>query len=114
MNSKALPGRINIIVTRQPNFKAENIVVANTINDAMLVAEETDCKEICVIGGGEIFKEMLPNASRIYITRVHTHLEGDVYFPQIEESKWKLVSSRKCFKDEKHAYDYTFETWEKL
>lgn len=113
MKSKALPGRINIIVTRQPNWKANGVVVANSIDDAMLVAKETDCKEICVIGGGEIFKEVLPKAERVYLTRVHATVDGDAFFPELPESKWQLTSKKDCFKDEKHAYDYTFETWER-
>ena len=113
MGSKALPGRINIVITRQSAWKVDGVVVANSWDDAMFVAKDTDCNEVFVIGGGEIFKEVIAKAGRIYMTRVHTNLDGDVFFPDIDEKKWKRLSKRECFADEKHAYDYTFEVWEK-
>ena len=97
MGSKALNGRINIIITRQKNYKAEGAIVSDSIKDAMFVTKETDCNEICIIGGGEIFNEMMPNANRIYMTRVHTHLDGDAFFPDIDTNKWKLISSQRLF-----------------
>jgi dihydrofolate reductase len=113
MKSKALAGRINIIITRQSGWKADGVLVGNSIEDAMMIAKETDCKEVCVIGGGEIFKEVLPKADRLYMTRVHTTLDGDAFFPALKEGEWKLARKRDCYKDEKHAHDYTFETWER-
>jgi len=102
---KALPGRINIIITKQKNLKAEGAVIVNNWNDAMFVAKDADCKEVFVIGGGEIFKEFLNKADRIYMTRVHTLIDGDVFFPEIDKKKWKLISNRDCFADEKHKYN---------
>lgn len=113
MGSRALPGRINIIITRQDVWKAEGVVVAHSWSDAMLVAKDTDCKEVFVIGGGEIFKDTMKKADRIYMTRVHTIIDGDVFFPTIDEKEWKLKKKRDCKADEKHAFDYTFELWEK-
>src|SRR5690349_386186 len=112
MKSEPLPGRTNIVITRQPNWKAEGVAVTNNLKDALFVANDTDSKEVFVIGGGEIFKEVFPQAGRIYLTRVHAEIEGDVFFPEIDK-KWELKSKRDCFADEKHAYDYTFETWER-
>lgn len=114
MGNKALAGRINIVITRQESWKAEGVRVARSIDDALVVAEETDCNEYCFIGGGEIFKDIMPKANRIYITRVHTTIEGgDAFFPVIDKNEWKLISKRDCFKDERHAFDYSFERWER-
>lgn len=110
---KPLPGRINIVITRQKDFKAEGVVIVNHWNDALFVAKDADCKEVFVIGGGEIYKEVMNKADRIYMTRVHALIDGDVFFPEIEHKKWKQVSVRDCFSDEKHKYNYSFQLWEK-
>jgi dihydrofolate reductase len=110
---KPLPGRINIIITRQKDFKAKGVVIVNNWNDAMFVAKDADCKEVFVIGGGEIFKDVINKADRIYMTRIHTIIDGDAFFPEIDTKKWKQVSNRDCFIDEKHKYNYSFQLWEK-
>ena len=110
---KPLPGRINIIITRQKDFKAKGVVIVNHWNDAMFVAKDSDSKEVFVIGGGEIFKDVINKADRIYMTRVHTLIDGDVFFPEIDKKKWKQVSNRDCFADEQHKYNYSFQLWEK-
>lgn len=110
---KPLPGRINIIITRQKDFKAKDVVIVNQLKDALFVANDSDSKEVFVIGGGEIFKDVINKADRIYMTRVHTLIDGDVFFPEIDVKKWKLVSNKDCFADEKHKYDYSFQLWEK-
>jgi dihydrofolate reductase len=113
MGGKALPGRRSFIITRQTDFKPEDVTVVNSFEDAKLEAEKTDCKEAFVIGGGVIFKETIDKADRIYMTRVHTVIDGDVFFPEIDEQKWRLVSKRDCYKDEKHKFDFSFELWER-
>ena len=113
MGDKALPGRQNIVITRQKDYKAPGAVVVNSLDDALFVARDADTKEVFVIGGGEIYKEALPKASRLYVTRVQAVLQGDVFFPSFDEKKWKLVSSREVKADDKHAYDFTFQVWEK-
>lgn len=108
-----LPGRINIVLTKQKDWKAEGTIKTESIKDAMFVAKDADTNEIFFIGGAEIFKEIMPKANRIYLTRVHSNVEGDVYFPAIDEKKWQRTFKKDCHKDDKHEYDYTFETWEK-
>jgi len=110
---KALPGRFNIVITRQQDLHIQSVIVAKDLNDALKKSTETNCKETFVIGGGEIYKQFMKVADRIYLTRVHTTIEGDTFFPPIDESKWKLVSNEDFKKDEKHAYDYSFQLWEK-
>ena len=111
---KPLPGRINIVITRQKDWKAEGVVVVSDLQHSIEKAKETNCKEIFIAGGGEIFKQSMELADRIYMTRVHAVLDGDTFFPEIDESKWALVSNEDRETDEKHKYAYSFQIWEKL
>jgi dihydrofolate reductase len=113
MKNEPLPGRVNIVITRQSNWHRTGAVVVKTWNDAMFVANDADCNEVFVIGGGEIFKDAINKADRLYMTRVHTIIDGDVFFPEIDEKKWKLLSKRDCLADEQNKFDYSFEIWEK-
>ena len=110
-----LPGRFNFVVTRQLGWKParESVRVAPGLRAALDMAKETDCKETFVIGGGEIYKGAMPVADRIYMTRVHAVLEGDTFFPVIDEKDWKLVSELAFPADEKHAYAYSFQLWQR-
>ena len=110
---KPLPGRMNIVITRQKDWKPEGAVVVDSYKDAQFVAAETDCKEAFVIGGGEIFKDLINKVDRLLITRVHAIVDGDVFFPVIEKKYWNLVSSVYNPADEKHAVAFTFEVWER-
>ncbi|MEP6677022.1 MAG: dihydrofolate reductase [Ferruginibacter sp.] len=110
--NEPLNGRVNIVITRNPDWKKPNTTVVSNLKDAIAEAEKTNCKEIFIIGGGEIFKESMDLADRIYITRVHATLDGDAYFPVIDDTKWDLVFNEDFPADEKHAYAYSFQTWE--
>ncbi|MGG9971287.1 dihydrofolate reductase [Ferruginibacter sp. SUN002] len=110
---KALKGRINIVITRQQDWKAEDVVVASDLQDALKKAEAANCKEIFIIGGGEIYRQSLDIADKIYLTRVHTTIEGDTFFPELDKSKWELISNEDFKKDEKHLYDYSFQILER-
>ena len=112
--NKPLPGRFNIVVTRQAEWKADGVITATDIDTAIQKAEETNCKEVFVIGGGEIFKQVMDRADKIYITRVHADIEGDVFFPEIDKSKWQLVSNEDLNADAKHLYPYSFQQWERI
>lgn len=111
--NKPLPGRINIVITRQPDWTAEGTITAIDLEDVLKKAAETNCKEIFVIGGGEIYKQSMAIANKIYITRVHATLDADTYFPVIDEDKWTLTSNEDFETDAKHAYAYSFQVWEK-
>jgi dihydrofolate reductase len=74
---------------------------------------ETDCKELFVIGGGEIYQQSMAIAYRIYLTRVHTMVEGDAFFPVVDEALWRLTSNLDFPADDKHAYAYSFQLWER-
>ena len=109
--NKPLPGRVNIVITRQPDWKREDTIIAENLNDGLQIAAETHFKEAFVIGGGEIYKQAMAVADKIYITRVHATLEADTFFPVIDEKEWELVSNEDFKKDAKHRYDYSFQTW---
>lgn len=111
--NKPLPGRFNYVITRQPGWNAEGVKVATDINDALQKATETNCKEIFIIGGGEIFKQSMDLADKLYMTRVHADLDGDVFFPEIDESKWQLISNTDLPADDKHSSAYSFQVWTK-
>ncbi len=108
-----LAGRHNIVITRNANWKAEGTITASNVSDAVQKAAESNCNEIFIIGGGEIFKQSMEPANRIYLTLVHTTIDGDAFFPAIDESIWQLVSNDDFPADEKNAFAYSFQTWEK-
>ena len=113
LDSKPLNGRKNIVITRQPGWKADGVSVANSVDASIALAAEMNYKEVFIIGGGEIFLLAFEKANRIYITRVHAEPEGDTYFPVIEKNDWKLVSNTDNPADDKHAYAFSFQVWER-
>lgn len=112
--NKPLPGRTNIVVTTNPAWTAETVITVSNLEAAIQKAAETNSKQIFIIGGGEIYKQSMDIADSIYITRVHAELQGDTFFPVIDESKWQLTSNQDFEADEKHAYSYSFQIWEKI
>ena len=108
---KPLPGRVNIVITTQPDWQRENVLSAKNLADALQQAAATNCKEIFIIGGGEIYKQSMEIADKIYMTRVHATLAGDTFFPAIDEAKWNLKENIDFEADEKHAYAFSFQQW---
>lgn len=108
---KPLPGRRNIIMTRDPNFSAEGCAVCHSIED---VLNQGWKDEIFVIGGAEVYSKFLPFADRLYITLIDEVFSGNVFFPNVDLGSWKLVSSIKGEKNEKNPYDYYFKIYEKM
>ena len=111
---KPLTGRTNIVITRQKDWKADAIKPVQSLDEAMLAAEDTDAKEAYIVGGGEIYKQALPLSHRVYLTRVHATVEGDTYFPALDEREWKLLSQLDFKADAKHKYDYSFQVWQRI
>ena len=108
---KPLKGRTNIVITRQQEWTAPGVTTVPTIQQATDAAAATDAKEMFVIGGGEIYRETLTTADKVYLTRVHAHLEGDTFFPELSGSDWRLFSHLDFPADDKHAYPYSFQLW---
>ena len=108
---RPLPGRTNIVITRDKNLKLHGAVVVNSIDGALKEAESRNETECFVIGGGEIFQQILDRADRIYLTRVHSQIEGNVFFPILDPS-WKEVSQQHHKSDEKNPYNFTISVLE--
>jgi dihydrofolate reductase len=92
---KPLPGRANIVVTRNPDFKAEGASIVASATIALDVAMRDRPAEVCVIGGAEIFRQMLPLATRIYLTVIDADVEGDVHLPALSKEDWREISSER-------------------
>lgn len=110
---RPLKGRQNIVITRQPDYSHPGITVVPSIAAAIQAAEEQDVNEIFITGGTEIFLQAFPLVSRIYLTRVHATIGGDAFFPEISPGEWELAFSEPHAADEKHAYAFTFQRWER-
>ncbi|NDV80468.1 dihydrofolate reductase [Bacteroides sp. 51] len=108
---RALPNRRNIIISRNPDLKLEGCEVVGSLDEALqLVSGEN---EVFIIGGGEIYKQTWNKANRLYLTRVHTHKEGDTTIPEIRPDHWAEESREDHPTDEKHPYAYSFIIYNK-
>jgi len=108
---RPLPGRQNIVITRQADFVAEGCNVVASTEEATAATAGAD--EIMVIGGSQVYSLFLPAAGRLYLTRVHAEIEGDAFFPEIDESAWRLVGDDSHSSDDRNAFDYSFLTYER-
>ena len=105
---KPLPNRRNIIVTRDTNYGVDGCEIVHSLEEALLLTG-SNC---FIIGGGEIYKQSIDIADKVYLTLVHKELEGDTTFPELDNN-WAKIS-RKDFKaDEKNEYDYSFIEYER-
>ena len=105
---KPLPGRINIIVSRNPAFRVQGGIVVSTISEGIRAAEEHE--ELMVIGGASIYSAILPLTNRMYLTLIHQDFAGDAYFTNFDESEWAETERQDCPVDEFNPYAYSFIT----
>jgi len=110
---RPLPKRSNIVVTRDPFFTAEGVMVAHSVGEALGMAFDGGEDEVFVIGGGEIYRETADLWDRIYLTEVELEVEGDVFFPETDPSEWLELWSEKHQPDEKNEWPYTFRVLER-
>lgn len=103
---RPLPGRLNIVVTRNREYEAPGAVVVHSIGDAIRAAGGVE--EIAIIGGADLFRRLLPIADRLYLTQIHGAAEGDVYFPQFEMDDWDEVFRQEHPTDERHRFAFTW------
>jgi len=106
---KPLPNRTHIVITRQADYQAEGCIVVDSIEKAIEKCPKGE--DSFIIGGGEIYQLAMPFSDKIELTVVHHTFDADAFFPEINLKEWELVSSDFQAKDEKHLYDYTFETY---
>jgi dihydrofolate reductase len=106
---KPLPNRTHVIITRQKDYKHEGCIVVENLEKAIAVCPKNE--DLFIIGGGQIYTQAIPLADQLDITRVHHSFDADVYFPEIDPEIWELTTEIFNPKDEKHLFDYTFQTF---
>ena len=109
---RLLPGRTTVIISRQPDFQVDGALMANSIEQAMAYAANDE--QPFITGGGQIYAVALPLVTRIFLTRVHTEIDGDTYFPEINWDLWNCVDKSDHIADDKNNFDYSFETYERI
>ena len=103
---KPLPGRLNLVLTRDPRFEAVDIAREHAVDD--------DIDEICIIGGANIYEQFLPKADRLYVSEVQADVDGDATFPEIDTMTWELASSEPYVKAEGDDYDFTLKIYNRI
>lgn len=105
---RPLPGRLNIIISRQPVLQIPGCTVVSSVAQAIDAAG--DAAEIVIVGGADIYRQVLPQVRTIHLTRVHATVPGDVYFPELTPGEWREVARESHPADERHAHAFTFST----
>ena len=106
---KPLPNRTHVIISRQANYQPEGCIVVNSLEQAIEACPKTE--EVFIIGGGEIYRQSIAVADKLDLTKVHATFEADTHFPEIDLSQWQLVFEEYHPKDERHDFDFTFQTY---
>jgi len=109
---KPLPGRTNIVVTTQQDFVAEGVSVAYSVEQALTLAQSVatidGADEVMIIGGAQLYSEMLDRVERLYLTQVHADVEGDAWFPALDLSRWKVLTKESFAAEGPNPYGYSF------
>lgn len=106
---KPLPGRENIVISRQADYRAPGCTVVGGIEE--ISTNNTDADELMIMGGSQIYSQSLPLACRLYVTRIHSRFEGDAWFPEVEWSNWSKVRTEYVPADQNNLYRHSFELW---
>lgn len=114
---KPLPGRTNIVVTRNERWQADGVEVAHSLDDALMLANQwahnMGVSSVMVIGGADLYRQVLPLAKRLYFTEVHAEVEGNVFFPELDDSQWSELERVSFKADNNNPYAYSFVTLER-
>jgi dihydrofolate reductase len=109
---RPLPGRSNIVLTRDASYQAPGVIVVTSVNEALAVAakeaERLKADEISVIGGASLYEETLPQADRIYWSEVHASIPGDTFFPDYDRAEWREVLREGPIRNPGEPYAYSF------
>ena len=108
---RPLPGRANVVITRDPSFIAVGAYTARTLDEAI---SRTGSKSVFIIGGALIYKQYLPKADRLELTHIDTSSGGDTFFPEIDASMWKISDEEACLPDKKNALAYIFRSYTRI
>ena len=109
---RPLPGRLNIVISRQPGLEIPGCRVVTSIDEALAAAQPAP--EVVIVGGADIYRQVLPQVQIIHLTRVHANIAGDVLFPELQEHEWREVAKEYHPADERHAHAFTFSTLERV
>lgn len=109
---RPLPGRTNIIITRDAAYTAEGCIVVHSVDAALEAARGHD--EVMLIGGAQLYRQLLPRADRLYITQVEGEFTGDAWFPELDPAEWREVARSTHAPDEKNAHACTFITLDRV
>lgn len=112
IGKRSLPGRINVVISKNDLGNVENILVFKTIESALEHFKNSE--EVCIVGGAQLYNHTLPVANKLVLTRVNVLPDADVFFPEVDWSLWNLVSEEKHLADEKNEFDYTFQVYERM
>lgn len=110
---RPLPGRENIVITRNKSFKAEGSHVFHTIEEGIEFARKQGEDELFVIGGGNIYTQTIGSADRLYVTDVHAHIDGDTHFPEINSEEWTAQTIAEHSKDDVHNFSFDIKMYER-
>lgn len=114
---RPLPGRPNIVITHQDSYKPEGVEVASSLECAVEMAArlalQTDAEEAMVMGGAEIYRQMLPLADRLYLTEVHADVEGDAFFPELDPRQWEEIQRVDHSPSGDNPYAYSFVIYDR-
>lgn len=111
---KALPNRTNIIVSSNENLEIKNCIIKPSLQFAVDYANSTNDNTPFIIGGGSLYSQAINIVNYMYLTEVHTVIDGDVFFPKYDKSKWKLISSEEHKADENNDYDVTYKLLKRI
>jgi dihydrofolate reductase len=106
---KPLPNRIHLVITRNKDYHPEGAIIVHSMAEALEIAK--DDEQPFIIGGGEIYKIGMEIVDKIELTRVNGSFEADTFFPEISSENWKLASEEFHLKDEKHKFDFSYQTF---
>ena len=109
---RLLPARTNIVVSRRSGLAIEGAVVVHSLDEALKAAGTAP--EVVIIGGADIFRQVLPRTDTIHLTRVHARVEGDVFFPELDPAQWREAAVEHHPADERHQYAFTFVTLQRI
>ena len=109
---RPLPGRHNIVLTRNREFSLPGCTVVHSVDEAITATGSVD--EIFIAGGTEIYELFLPKVDRLYLTKVHAEFVGDSYFPELDESAWQETFCQEHPADERHPFSFTWHIWERV
>ena len=108
---KPLPNRTTIVISRQTDLQIEGVILANSVEEAILKAKSITREDIYIVGGAEIYTLSMPVADQILVTQLHDIFEGDAFFPEISPENWKVKDKERGVTDEQNAYQFSYITY---